>query len=93
MSNAASSYDQFTDRLLQTRQRTRMKTMLPLKSKCFDLFFAIGFHSSCLLSLIICISVPVPHQFLTPSTAITILPHYSNLSAVGLSLISEFFFP
>jgi len=65
--------------------------MLPPKSKCVYLFFAIGFHSSCLLSLIICISVPVPHQFLTPSTAITILPHYSNLSAVGLSLISEFF--
>jgi len=67
---------------------------MPLQatSKRLRLFFTTEFHSSCLLFLIICISFPAPHQSLTPSTAITILPHYSNLSTIGLSLISELFF-
>jgi len=56
------------------------------------LFFAIEFHSSCLLSLSSFASrFPILISFLTPSTAITILPHYSNFSTIGQSLISELF--
>ena len=68
-----------------------MMTVVPATSKRLSsvLYDRISFVASAFPHH--CILFSVLHQFLTPSTAITILPHYSTLSTVGLSLTSELF--